>query len=70
MLIEFHPHHIPESHRQQLFDLKIEGVTPIIAHPERYKDSRRYTFSFEMDRIRMPDSNRCRKPSWFIRTKS
>ena len=38
MLIEFHPYHIPESHRQQLFDLKIEGVTPIIAHPERYKD--------------------------------
>ena len=38
MLVEFHPHHIPDSHRQQLFDLKIEGVTPIIAHPERYKD--------------------------------
>ena len=38
MLIEFHIHHIPESHRQQLFDLKMSGVTPIIAHPERYKE--------------------------------
>ncbi len=36
MLIEFQPHQIPEIHRQQLFDLKMSGVTPIIAHPERY----------------------------------
>ena len=38
MLIEFHPQLIPKSHRQHLFDLKMAGVTPIIAHPERYKD--------------------------------
>ena len=37
MLIEFSPHHIPSSQRQVLFDLKMKGVTPIIAHPERYK---------------------------------
>ena len=38
MLIEFHPQLIPKSHKQHLFDLKMAGVTPIIAHPERYKD--------------------------------
>ena len=37
MLIEFQPHLIPDTHQQQLFDLKMLGVTPIIAHPERYK---------------------------------
>lgn len=37
MLIEFLPHHIPEIQKQVLFDLKMNGVTPIIAHPERYK---------------------------------
>ena len=37
MLIEFHIHHIPEGQMQVLFDLKMNGVTPIIAHPERYK---------------------------------
>ena len=37
MLIEFHIHHIPEIQKQVLFDLKMSGVTPIIAHPERYK---------------------------------
>ena len=37
MLIEFHPYNIPEIHKQVFFDLKMKGVTPIIAHPERYK---------------------------------
>ena len=37
MLIEFYPQLIPDSHKQQFFDLKMAGVTPIIAHPERYK---------------------------------
>jgi protein-tyrosine phosphatase len=37
MLIEFHIHHIPEIQKQVLFDLKMSGVTPIIAHPERYR---------------------------------
>ena len=37
MLIEFQVLQIPEIQKQQLFDLKMAGVTPIIAHPERYK---------------------------------
>ena len=37
MLIEFQVLEIPEIQKQQLFDLKMAGVTPIIAHPERYK---------------------------------
>ena len=37
MLIEFTPKNIPNSQKQTLFNLKISGVTPIIAHPERYK---------------------------------
>jgi len=37
MLIEFLIHHIPETQKQVLFDLKMSGVTPIIAHPERYR---------------------------------
>ena len=37
MLIEFSPKHIPNSQKQVLFDLKMSGITPIIAHPERYK---------------------------------
>ena len=37
MLIEFPVHQIPDIQKQQLFDLKMAGVTPIIAHPERYK---------------------------------
>jgi Capsular polysaccharide biosynthesis protein len=36
MLIEFHPQIIPNDHRKILFELKMLGVTPIIAHPERY----------------------------------
>ena len=37
MLIEFQFHQISKNQKQQLFDLKMSGVTPIIAHPERYK---------------------------------
>ncbi|MFQ6610859.1 MAG: tyrosine-protein phosphatase [Fidelibacterota bacterium] len=37
MLIEFLTHQLPGTHRQMLFDLKMKGITPIIAHPERYK---------------------------------
>ena len=37
MLIEFLSHQIPDTQQRVLFDLKMKGVTPIIAHPERYK---------------------------------
>ena len=37
ILIEFAPHNIPSSQKSTLFELKMNGVTPIIAHPERYK---------------------------------
>ena len=37
MLVEFQVHQLPETQKQILFDLKMAGVTPIIAHPERYK---------------------------------
>ena len=37
MLIEFSPKNIPNSQKQTLYDLKLSGITPIIAHPERYK---------------------------------
>ena len=44
MLIEFHPFHIPAIHKKVFFDLKMKGVTPIIAHPERYKEVHENTF--------------------------
>ena len=37
MLIEFSPKNIPNSQKQTLYNLKMSGITPIIAHPERYK---------------------------------
>ena len=37
ILIEFQPHFIPDNHKQVLFNLKMSGTTPIIAHPERYR---------------------------------
>ena len=37
MLVEFQVHQLPETQKQVLFDLKMAGITPIIAHPERYK---------------------------------
>ena len=38
MLIEFLTNFLPPNHKHVLFELKMKGVTPIIAHPERYKD--------------------------------
>jgi protein-tyrosine phosphatase len=35
-LIEFPMHQIPMYAEQVLFDLQSKGITPIIAHPERY----------------------------------
>ena len=37
MLIEFLTYNLPDSHEQQFYNLKMAGITPIIAHPERYK---------------------------------
>ncbi len=37
MLIEFQTHQFPKNYKTQLFNLKMAGVIPIIAHPERYK---------------------------------
>ena len=37
MLIEFQTYQLPKNYKTHLFDLKMAGVTPIIAHPERYK---------------------------------
>ncbi|MCH8069459.1 MAG: hypothetical protein IID16_09380 [Candidatus Marinimicrobia bacterium] len=37
MLIEFPFHMLPDGHEQILFELKMKGITPIIAHSERYR---------------------------------
>ena len=37
LLIEFLTNLLPENQKEVLFELKVNGVTPIIAHPERYK---------------------------------
>lgn len=37
MLIEFDPLFIPENHEDILYKLQLRGITPIIAHPERYR---------------------------------
>ncbi len=37
MLIEFQTHQFPRNFDKHLYDLAMSGVTPIIAHPERYK---------------------------------
>ncbi len=37
MLVEFQTHMIPKGYENHLYELKMNGVTPIIAHPERYK---------------------------------
>ncbi len=41
MLVEFQFHQLPEGYRDILFNLVMQGVTPIIAHPERYKPIQR-----------------------------
>ena len=38
ILIEFPVNNIPDIHKKIFFELKLKGITPIIAHPERYKD--------------------------------
>ncbi|MFO0934030.1 MAG: CpsB/CapC family capsule biosynthesis tyrosine phosphatase [Planctomycetota bacterium] len=35
VLIEFPPTHVPPEASEVLFNLRLEGVTPVIAHPER-----------------------------------
>ncbi|MED3664716.1 tyrosine protein phosphatase [Geobacillus stearothermophilus] len=35
MLIEFPPDHVPKYAEQLLFDMQVNGLIPIIAHPER-----------------------------------
>lgn len=35
VLIEFPPTHVPPEAEEVLFRLRLEGVTPVIAHPER-----------------------------------
>ena len=37
MLIEFQTHQFPKNYKNVLFELYMDGTTPIIAHPERYK---------------------------------
>jgi len=37
MLIEFQRLHFPQGYEDELFKLQLKGVTPIIAHPERYR---------------------------------
>ena len=37
MLVEFQTYMMPKGFENHLYELKISGVTPIIAHPERYK---------------------------------
>tara|TARA_B100000965_G_scaffold59287_1_gene45343 strand:- start:1106 stop:1888 length:783 start_codon:yes stop_codon:yes gene_type:complete len=37
MLIEFEPNIYPQNYENELFKLQSKGITPIIAHPERYR---------------------------------
>jgi len=37
MLIEFNTLSFPKDYENELFKLQIKGITPIIAHPERYR---------------------------------
>ena len=37
MLIEFQRLHFPKGYENEIFKLQLKGVTPIIAHPERYR---------------------------------
>lgn len=36
ILVEFSPRQLPMGLEQQLFELQVAGLTPVIAHPERY----------------------------------
>ena len=37
MLIEFQTLHLPKGYEEELFKLQLKNITPIIAHPERYR---------------------------------
>ena len=37
MLVEFQSFFLPRNYKEEFFKLKMKGVTPILAHPERYK---------------------------------
>jgi len=37
MLIEFQRLSFPEGYEDEIFKLQLQGITPIIAHPERYR---------------------------------
>ena len=37
MLIEFLPGVFPKDYEEQFYNLQLLGITPIVAHPERYK---------------------------------
>ncbi len=37
MLIEFNTLSFPKGYEEELFKLQLKGITPIIAHPERYR---------------------------------
>jgi len=37
MLIEFNTLSFPKGYEEELFKLQLNGITPIIAHPERYR---------------------------------
>ena len=37
MLIEFQTFHFPKGYEDELFKLQLKGITPIMAHPERYR---------------------------------
>ena len=37
MLIEFSPNIYPVEYEEQFYKLQLEGITPIVAHPERYR---------------------------------
>jgi len=37
MLIEFQKLSFPKGYEDEIFKLQLEGITPIIAHPERYR---------------------------------
>tara|TARA_Y100001970_G_scaffold30286_1_gene37579 strand:+ start:3546 stop:4334 length:789 start_codon:yes stop_codon:yes gene_type:complete len=37
MLIEFQTLHLPEGYEEEIFKLQLKNITPIIAHPERYR---------------------------------
>ena len=38
MLIEFQTLSFPKDYEKEIYNLQLKGVTPIIAHPERYRD--------------------------------